>query len=71
MGSRVLEKGCRKRNLGETMNEKEVHMYAEVDVEMVYEIPREVAHAARMTPQELWRELAIYLSVPTEQALLR
>ena len=53
------------------MNEKEVHMYAEVDVEMVYEIPREVAHVARMTPQELWRELAIYLSVPTEQALLR
>ncbi len=25
------------------------------------EIPREVAHAARMTPQELKRELAIYL----------
>jgi len=25
------------------------------------EIPREVVHAARMTPQELRRELAIYL----------
>ena len=25
------------------------------------EIPREVAHAARMTPQDLRRELAIYL----------
>ena len=29
---------------------------------IVIEIPREIIHATRMTPEELRRELAIYLS---------
>ena len=33
------------------------------------EIPREVIHATRMTPQELKRDLAVFL-VPTGQAIL-